>query len=148
MPFEEIDQKSIAVQASVDALAKLSRDFLGALSMSLNLTPPKGTRLTIKPDGVIEGNLFGVAIDTTPRPVVMNNKFGAIEYEWLAEQGGASYFLTRMYLQPGNENITTDAAGKDSICQWGNTYVAKILLGKLTEALLTSSVFEPNDPES
>jgi hypothetical protein len=92
----------------------------------------------------IECQYLNHNVTATHRPIAIEGKVRAIEYDFVVSWNDESLSVLRLYLQP-NGSLTRDAVGSQRFQDFNNTYNKSHILAELSSALLSSEVFSPRE---
>jgi len=133
-------QQAITVTSAINSLKDLHKKVVASLEATVNATSPVGT-LTVSSDAIsclcLDHN-----VTATFRPIVIDGKISALEYDFVTPWKKEEISILRLYLQPGGI-ITRDARGTEKLCDFNNTYIKNFVLGAVFESLLKSYVYAP-----
>lgn len=138
--MDATQQQAIKVTSTINSLQDLHKTVVAGLEAAAKTTSQVGT-LTVSPD-LISCSCLGHNVTATYRPIVLDGKISALEYDFVTPWKKEEISILRLYLQPGGI-LTRDAKGSDKLCDFNNTYIKNCILGTVFESLLKSPVYAP-----
>lgn len=138
--MDAIQQQVLKTISEIDRLQDLHKMFIADLEVAAKTASQIGT-LTVTPD-LFSCKCLGHDVTVTYRPIVLDGKISALEYDFATSWKEEDLSILRLYLQPGGI-ITRDAKGSEKLCDFNNTYIKNIILGAVFESLIKSPVYAP-----
>jgi hypothetical protein len=135
-------QQAVRVATDLRQLAVMHERLIAELYISVERTPDFGY-LSASPSA-ISCTCHSHKLTATPRPVAIDGRVAALEYEFLALWKDAEIPILRLYLQ-SNGALTLDAKGSVMFHNVDDKHIKNHILVELSEALLRSPIFTPRE---
>lgn len=138
--MDAAQQQAHTVTSAINSLQDLHKTVVAGLEATAKTASPVGT-LTVSMD-VISCSCLGHNVTATYRPIVLEGKISALEYDFVTPWKKEEISILRLFLQPSGI-LTRDAKGSEKLCDFNNTYIKNHVLGTVFESLLNSPVYAP-----
>ena len=133
-------QQAIKATSEINRLQGIHKMFIAELETAAKTDSQIGT-LSVSMD-IISCSCLGCNVTATYRPIVLDGKISALEYDFVTPWKKEELSILRIYLQPDGI-FTRDAKGTEKLCDFNNTYIKNLILSAVSESLLKSPVYAP-----
>lgn len=140
--MEDTYQKAQTADRAIAELVRIEKLFLDGIEALSATTCDIGTLVVT--GKLLSCTCLGRKVVGTSRPVVVGGNISALEYDFITEWRKDDYSVLRLYLQPKGF-VTSDPRGEVKLCDFTNTYIKKLLLTAISEALLASPIYAPSE---